>query len=234
MRTNSPVTITGSTIAENQVSDDGGGVYVLGSTMDILDSTVADNLSTSFAGGLWIIGGSNATIRRSTISGNEATAGGGGGIDNTGAQLLLEYSTVSNNYTGGYGGGIYFELDPEDPIVYSQTVRGSTITGNMTPATGIGGGGIWIDTNSTPVIEGSIISGNTDLSGTAPDLYDYLGAASISYSLIGDNYGTTLAESPGDANGNIVGGYVSGVVDAMLTPLQEQWWPHTDARSHGG
>src|SRR5262249_18738600 len=78
----------------------------------------------------------------------------------------------------------------------------------------------------------TVIAGNTaGSSGT--DIYlnfysysnpptTYNGAVSANYSLIGNKAGTSLAEAPvgsPDANGNLIGGPVSGTINALLGPL---------------
>ena len=166
------------------------------------------------------VGASNTTILRSTIANNTAPNGGGGGIDSTAATISIVQSTVSGNTTGGVGGGLYFELDPTDPYVYSQAVNGTTVTDN---SAGQYGGGIYTGYYSRPNVSGSIVSGNT--SAGSPDLYDPVGNLSTYFSLFGDNTGSLLVESPGDANGNIIGGPTNGVVNAMLGLLSNNGGP---------
>ena len=218
LRTDTNVTITNSTFVNNTAADNAGGVYVFNnSTTSITDSSITGNTAVDFGGGAWVTSGATATFERSTIANNEATNGGGGGADVTAAAVAFVNSTVSGNTTGGLGGGLYLQIDPADPVVYAQSVMGTTITNNSADY----GGGIYSGYYANPSVSGAIISGNTATT-IGNDVYQpNPNAFSPAFSLIGDNDGNYLTESALDASGNIIGGPTNGVVDAMLGPLQD-------------
>jgi hypothetical protein len=66
------------------------------------------------------------------------------------------------------------------------------------------------------------------LAAVGADLSPLSGAVTSAYSLIGNNTGTGLAEAPigvPDANGNLIGGPIHGVIDPMLGPLADNGGP---------
>ena len=105
-----PVTLTRTTIDDNTSTDTrsrGGGVFANG-ILTVTDSTISNNQSHATGGGVHIHGPS-ATIVNSTISGNTVTSGAGlgGGVFAIGA-LTLRSSTVTGNAAiRASAGGIY-------------------------------------------------------------------------------------------------------------------------------
>jgi predicted outer membrane repeat protein len=103
------MTITGSTIVNNQTGNPGhsggsGGGIVNYGTMTIQDSTISGNTATGgdfegYGGGIY---GNNITITNSTITGNSALRGGGvaGGGN-------IAHTTFSNNSASQAGGALY-------------------------------------------------------------------------------------------------------------------------------
>ena len=89
--------LTDSTVADNaSLNQPAGGLYgFFGSTINITRSTVSGNVGGDVAGGLRSLG--NATILNSTFSGNVSTAWHGGGIFHTDGQLTVTNSTFSGN-----------------------------------------------------------------------------------------------------------------------------------------
>ena len=156
------VTLAGVTITQGDAHDNyGGGIYVAGSNLTLIDSEVK-NSRTGFGtgGGLYNGGGiairfvSAVTVVNSRVHLN-TSAGGGGGIAvgaNTveSSSLTLRDSRVDHN-EAITGGGIY-NLRP-------LTVTGSLIDNNLANAGSQGGGGIY--SGSTAFISNSTISGNS-------------------------------------------------------------------------
>jgi predicted outer membrane repeat protein len=99
--------ISNSIISSNS-ADNGGGVYSdTGSLLTMSNSTISENEAASAGGGVYDGSDSTVTQISSTISGNSAETGGGG-IYSEGT-LEVSNSTISgnsNNVTGG-GGGIF-------------------------------------------------------------------------------------------------------------------------------
>lgn len=89
-------TIRCNVIAQNSVSDTGGGlVYCYGS---IENNTIAGNWA-NFGGGLYDCGG---TVRNNVIAGN--SAGSGGGLYDCGG--AIESNTIAGNSARVFGGGL--------------------------------------------------------------------------------------------------------------------------------
>jgi hypothetical protein len=157
------------------------------------------------------------TVTSSTISGNTAGAysGGGGGVWASG-DLTITSSTISGNETWGGGGGILASM--------AVTVTSSTILGNTSWSDG---GGMETSGDASLTIENSIVAGNV-ADATATDIGPGSGTVAARYSLIGAGTGTTLTEAPvgmPDANGNLIGGPIDGVIDPTLVPLADNGGP---------
>jgi len=88
-------------------------------SLEIYNSTIHNNAVTAEGGGIYSMGGGAITIENSTISGNAATStltgegyGGGGfffGDITNPATVSLTNVTLANNSAGNGGGGIYLE-----------------------------------------------------------------------------------------------------------------------------
>ena len=207
------VTITNSVIADNSSVDDGGGVWSY-SNVTIIGSTISGNSTTmpkTQAGG---VGGRNVTVVSSTIYGNSAFDQGGGGIWAYDDVTVIG-STVSGNSTGvgdlSEGGGIWADRD--------LIIAFSTITGN---SSGGNGGGIRGGRRATS-ISNSIVAGNTSVLGTHDIIRLSPHSFSVLYSIVGDNTGTSLAESQlTDPNGSRIGSSTgAGVINPKLGPLAD-------------
>jgi hypothetical protein len=153
------VTITGSTIQNNQALDAGGGIALKGAiSLTMSSSIVTGNRAlgggTQQGGGLFFQVSNNAPvgatsspslIQNSTISANVAGSGSvgeGGGVFTDQSLTINQGSVISGNTAGGAGGGIATRLaGANDQVV----ITSSTITGNSTSGSG---GGIEIDANS--------------------------------------------------------------------------------------
>jgi hypothetical protein len=132
-------TISGITI-EDGLSSGGSGIDNSG-TLTLTASTLSNNNSSSGGGGIFNDG--TATVTDSTLSGNSAYHGGGGGIDNDGGSLTVLDSTLSDNdaFYGGLsigGGG----LENDNGVV---AVTDSTFSHNSADYNRGGGGGIFND-----------------------------------------------------------------------------------------
>ena len=153
---NANITVTNSTITNND-ADYGGGIFAApGATTTITDSTLSSN-TASLRGGGAIANRGDLTVTDSTLSGNSAQTGGGG-IYNDGTATITN-CTIYNN-TASQGGGL--------DNLGSTTLTSCTVTDNN--AYGGAGGGIFNSGESRGVsLENSIVSGNID--STDPDIY---------------------------------------------------------------
>jgi CSLREA domain-containing protein len=161
-------------LAVSDSGTDGFGTYSYSSDVTITDSTIADNETAASGGGIVVNSGldpegtasNTLTIRNSTISGNQAGLDGGGiVISYTEAILLLEDSTVSGNsalagkindqQSSGYGGIANIGI---------ATIRNSTINGNSATTLYGHGGGIGNDGTMT-IIGGAVRENQATFAG---------------------------------------------------------------------
>jgi hypothetical protein len=229
--------VSGATITGNYSNYAGTAMEAGGNaTVTMENSTISNNISGNFSGGVSVTGSAVLTINRSTFNGNigEAVAGAIHVGDN--GTVNLNQSTLSGNSSFGDGGGALVYGD--SGYTATLNISGSTITGNTSDTNNDGGagGGLFVaayadpngvaNGNAVVTITNSIISGNTDTSAQGADIFDYkayyggaAGYTTAKFSFIGDNENSGLAEANPDANGNIVGGAVGGVLNANLGPL---------------
>jgi len=232
------LSLNGTSIIDNTTSgtgSTGAGVQMLLGDLSIVNSWINSNLTTGEAaggGGIW--SQADVQIRSSTISGNssEGTNASGGGLQLDGGSLQMINTTLSGNDTlEGDGAGIH----GTDTTI---SVANSTIVSNS--ASGVGGGiALTAGGASSLIIQNSVIANNTD-SGPAPNFTGtgvLLSVDAVRYSLVGDNTGTTLAESQtaDPTYGNIVGdASAAGVIDPMLLALSDYGGPTPSHRPEEG
>ncbi|MEM8680194.1 MAG: choice-of-anchor Q domain-containing protein, partial [Planctomycetota bacterium] len=233
------------TLAYNTAQSRGGGFYTDGGTyyanaeldITITNSTITGNTAVTSTGGgidnrLYAYTGATGstvsmTVRNTAVVGNAAGSNGGGiahatsnDVISAGVTTTIENATISGNSADGYGGGIFSSSSG------ALIVGSSTVTANTSDATGSGyfasGGGIHIAAGAA-ALQNTIVAGNTDNSGVAPDLNDLAQAVSASFTLIGDNTGSSLSPASvgmPDLNGNLIGDSINGVIDPLLGTLQ--------------
>jgi filamentous hemagglutinin family protein len=152
---NGTLNVINSTIANN-IAEQGGGISISSGTLNITNSIIANNSSNLNGGG--INNNATTTINNSLITGNQVSANGlaGGGIFNYEGTLTLNNTTVNRNISASDGGG---GITSDFGIV---TLNNSTVSDNSAAnTTRFGGGGIlsFFDTNMT--LNNSTISGNS-------------------------------------------------------------------------
>jgi beta-glucanase (GH16 family) len=122
------VRVTGNQMTTNAGDfwQGGGGIYTGdGATLNLIDSTVADNTAQWSGGGLYSFFNSHTTVLRSTISGNVSNDVGGA-IRSLGI-FTIENSTISGNRSTGWHGGAIFHTDG------AMAIANSTIVNNIGP-----------------------------------------------------------------------------------------------------
>ena len=232
------LSLNGTRIINNTTSGtgaSGAGIQMLLGDLSIVDSWINSNLTAGDAaggGGIW--SQTDVHIRSSTISGNstEGTNAQGGGLQLESGTLQLINTTVSGNDTlEGDGAGIHGSGT-------TISIDNSTIVSNS--ASGLGGGiALTPEGGSSLTLQNSVIANNTD-SGPAPDFTGtgvLILADAVRYSLVGDNTGTTLAESQttDPTYGNLVGdANAGGVIDPMLSALSDYGGPTPSHRPEQG
>jgi hypothetical protein len=104
----------------------GGGIYSGdGATLNLIDSSVANNHARWDGGGLFSFFNTTTTIVRSTISGNVSNDVGGG-FRSLGSVKIIN-STLSGNTSTGWHGGAIFHTDG------AMEIASSTIANNIGP-----------------------------------------------------------------------------------------------------
>jgi beta-glucanase (GH16 family) len=154
------VTVTGNTMTTDAGDfwQGGGGIYNgEGSTLNLIDSTVSDNISGWTGGGIYSFFNTNTSLVRSTISGNLA-------LDVAGGMRILGNgeivnSTISGNTSTAWHGGALFLTDGVMDIL------NSTIAGNSAPGGTTGGLFVGTFTEGSPdlTLVNTIVAGNTDV-----------------------------------------------------------------------
>ena len=213
--------------------DDGDGSNRLEVTLRGLTLTGGD---ISGRGGA-VYSVENLTVANCTISGNAAFSGGG--IHNNLGTLFVINSTISGNAANHNGGGMALYLNDNS----TASILHSTITGNTADFDGnfsSSGGGIYASGSGLLEIGHTIVAGNIDHSGAAPDLdltTDPPTMVDIRYSLVGDNTGSGLVEAPVDSpddDGNLIGDPGGGgVIDPRLDALADYGGPTFTHRLQG-
>jgi hypothetical protein len=90
----------------------GGGLHITGAgTVEVVNSTVAENSAAAEGGGLWNSAAGTLLVTGTTLNNNVATGAaadnGGGALYNDGGMLTVSNSTVTDNTTdNGNGGGL--------------------------------------------------------------------------------------------------------------------------------
>ena len=144
------VKISGVTITNGDILDDGGGISNAGD-LTLIDVEITGNIGVN-GGGLYSTG--TAELNRVTISGNEGEIGGG--IYTNGSSLTATNTTVSgNSATFKEAGGIYVW----NPV----RIINSTIAYNS--ATGGYPGGIFVKSDSADLVN-TILASNTGGNGS--------------------------------------------------------------------
>ena len=163
----SDVLIDSSAILGNFASAEGGGVWNnAGSTMEIVDSVIRNNIADGDAadnggGGVFNNGG-DLVITDSDVTLNTATgaAGSGGNILTTDGRVEISGSTIGQGDAARAGGGI-------EVIEGDVTITGSTFDRNATGDAPGNGGGLHVTGAAAVEIAGSTFRNNQATEGGA-------------------------------------------------------------------
>ncbi len=98
------VTVSNSTVTNNNAERSGGGIHAQGGNTDVVldNASVMDNKSEVDGGGVSNDGADVTLLEQTNVDGNEALTGGG--LFGLNAVFNLQNSTISNNISGGTGG----------------------------------------------------------------------------------------------------------------------------------
>ncbi|WP_459557840.1 beta strand repeat-containing protein [Lacunimicrobium album] len=223
------LTITGSTLKENDATAGNGGAISNAGTgiLKIINSTLSGNTSGNGNGGggaIYNFRGGIVTITDTTLSSNNSGYGDGGGIYNYG-QMTMTGSTLTGNYANesfARGGGI--------TNLSELTIINSTLSGNTT---GGKGGGIANFSNMT--LTNSTLSGNTSNSDGGGLYNSSYEDVTINNTIIANSSGGSdlfnRVQSMSGSNNLIENGDTTGLTntitgqDPMLGALQDNGGP---------
>jgi len=138
-------------ISNNAEHGDGGGISVYDGGLGVQDCTISNNFASGEGGGIHL-SYSSASLLNSTISGNRATSGGAiGTLSDDAKNIWLHYMTVYDNKVTKNGGGMQLER------AFSVYLENSIVAGNDAG-------------NNGPDIFGEIISDDYNLIGNTSDV----------------------------------------------------------------
>lgn len=131
---NGTLTLDHVTVRDNTMATDagdfwqgGGGIYSGdGAELNLINTTVSNNLAAWSGGGVYVFFNSTTTIISSTISGNTSNDVGGG-LRSLGNVQIIN-STISGNQSTGWYGGAMFVTDGTVNLI------NSTVAANISPA----------------------------------------------------------------------------------------------------
>ena len=148
-------TIQGCVIRGNVADvEAAGGLYcALRSTLEISDSTIAENSAFGSGGGIEFVFGSGGVVRDCVIRGNSSVTSSGGGIScRVGSTLELVDSEFADNTAEVSGGALFFANTPSSTVSRCDIVRNATRTDS--------GGGVGCVAGSRVLIADSTIAEN--------------------------------------------------------------------------
>ena len=168
----------------------GGGIFNDG-RLGLRNVTLSNNNALNGSGGgLFSSGTGVVLLRGTTVNGNNALAGSGGGIANAGL-LTVTNSTLANNTSVIHGGGI---SNSATVRLFNATLAFNTAD-NDNNGSGDGGG---LFSSGTAEARNSLLGGNIDKGGQAPDCNNL---TSQGYTLVQNTTGCTLVAGTGDVTG---------------------------------
>ncbi len=160
----------------------GGGIFVVGGTVQVVDSRISRNFGGSSGGGLASIG-AVVVLENSTVAGNSSTFGGGG-INQSYGTVNITGSTIARNSPNGVEVAFY--------SFQGTTIVNSTISGNT-------GGAIEMGVYSSGgLLAQSTVSGN----GGFSQIYVYPGAMTVVDSVFAHGSGSLDCEGTLNGGGN--------------------------------
>lgn len=150
------LTIEKSSVAVNQATGNGGGIYnAENHSLTLKETSVGENQAFN-GGGVYSAAGGTVTIIDSTVGVNQATSLGGGlclSLSTTGSATITNTSVYGNWTTTptGKGGGVYVDGNAGRTL----SITGGELRQNSSAY----GGGLWTSVGTT--ISGVSITGNS-------------------------------------------------------------------------
>ncbi|MCM1985259.1 choice-of-anchor Q domain-containing protein, partial [Lyngbya confervoides] len=174
------VQISQSSVSNNLAQSDGGGIYVEGASLTIDYSEINENISGDDGGGLDINAGLS-TINHSSIRDNEADSEGGGINLHEGGTLIINGSTIAGNRARQVGGLL---IEDEDSVV---AVVNSTLSENVSEEES--GGGVGLNSGVVTIVHSTITNNQSgdQGGGISAEIFDDETVLSIQNSIISGN-----------------------------------------------
>jgi len=168
---NNGAKITGN---RNNVSYEGGGVYVNGGTVTMNGGEISGNYSnssdnTTFGGGVYLVAAGKFTMNNGKISNNTSVSSGnssgfGGGVymSGTGTEFSMKGGEISGNTANTWGGGLHISYYSTFTMEGNAKISGNITNRSFSGGTqeNCGGGGLFLS-QATLTMKGGEISGNT-------------------------------------------------------------------------
>jgi len=134
----------------------GGGIGISNASVTILDSQIKSNFVTNSGGGIDVRAGSTLYVAHSTISDNTADSNGGVAIYGsavTNVPATFVSSTISGNSGTTHHGGVYSSF--ATLALTNTTVYGNTSAGF--------GGGVFADRSATTLVNSTVSQNSSDV-----------------------------------------------------------------------
>ncbi len=144
------ISISHTEIDNNDAMIAGGGIYVSSNTSSVIinNNSIHDNLADISGGGFYLNNTINIIFNGNIINSNHAILGAGGSLQFGGPSLINNKFCNNSTVGDGKGGGLYIES-------CSPNVVNNLFTNNTR-------GGLYITTNSNPLLLNNTISNNSD------------------------------------------------------------------------
>jgi CSLREA domain-containing protein len=199
------VTLVDGSVTDNRADKYGAGIGVFGASasLNLVNSTVAENTALVDGGGIYggdgngLASGLGAlTLSHVTVHHNFATNGAGGGVLARGPATLANVTLSANVASDGEGGGL--------AVGGSATLRNATVTGNGSYN---GGGGIYVFPGGSLTVDNATIAYNwtSPADGGGGVYVGYDGAVSGTARLRNTIVAFNTARAPGPAGGTVEG-----------------------------
>jgi len=105
------VTLDGVKLIGGNTTEDGGGIYITGGSVDILNSQIDSNNTSACCGGIHVGNSATLAITNTEVTWNISGEAGAGGIGIfSGSVVTITNSDISYNVTSGSSGGIFVEF----------------------------------------------------------------------------------------------------------------------------
>ena len=201
-----------SLVVQNGVADDGGGIYVSGSTLELTDSEVSSNQVYTHGGGAGIYVNLGTLALETSLVTNNATPvtdypiEHGGGIYLGSSEATIQSSQVISNYAFGYGGGIYVN----DSTVW---LTATEVISNRVDANGAG---MAASSNSTVYVNDTLFS-NNQASNEGGGIWVWQGELNLVNSTLSENSADDVGGIFVESNGSAVLTHTSIVSNTSAT-----------------